>query len=257
MSTERKNKITSSFVTAIVLAIVLLLLYFCGLSYQFPPPESRQLILIEFVPDESGGGGGGGGGGRGEYSVPRSSVKDIRENPNWSTQISDGNAPMVATNPNSTTPENEKVLTFEPKPEPGATYRPGKGTGTGSGSGSGGGSVGGSGGGTGSGTGMGVGPGSGGGTGGGSGGGIGKGVGHGTGNRNYVDIPNVNINEHGVVYVEVHVNTEGKVISAAVINTPKYPTTITSAQIQEECKKRALATKYVPGKEELRIIKFY
>jgi hypothetical protein len=255
MSTERKNRVISSFVTAAVLAIVVFLLFICGLSYQFPPPEANNLILVEFFPVEDGGGGGGGGGtGGGEYAIPRSSNRDIRENPDWATQIADGDAPMVATNLNSTTPENEKVITLEPKPEPGATYKPGKGTG--SGAGSGGGSGGGTGGGTGTGTGMGIGPGSGGGTGGGSGGGIGKGIGHGTGNRAYVNIPDVTIKENGVVYVEVHVTAQGTVNSARIISTAKYPTNITNAQVRQDCINRALQVKYVAGKEEFRIIVF-
>jgi hypothetical protein len=46
------------------------------------------------------------------------------------------------------------------------------------------------------------------------------------------------------------------VINAAVINTTKFPTTVTSAKIQAECISRALSAKYAPGKEELRVIVF-
>jgi hypothetical protein len=59
-----------------------------------------------------------------------------------------------------------------------------------------------------------------------------------------------------VVYVEVHVTTEGNVSNARIISTAKYPTNITNAQILQECLNRALQAKYVAGKEELRIIIF-
>ena len=36
-----------------------------------------------------------------------------------------------------------------------------------------------------------------------------NGSGYGSGNRAYVNIPNVNISENGVVYVEVHVTEQG------------------------------------------------
>lgn len=222
------------------MAVVLLLLYFCGLYSQFPPPEARNLVLIEFMP-ESGGGGGGGG-----SDKQRSVTKTINEAPNISTQLSE-EAPKVFTNNESAQSQNNNLVE-EPKPEPGATYRRGSGSGGGSGSGSGTG--------TGSGTGMGVGPGSGSGTGGGAGSGTGRGIGYGTGNRKYVNIPDVNIHENGVVYVEVHVTTQGNVINARILSNEKYPTNITNAQIRQECINRALSAKYVAGKEELRIIVF-
>jgi len=86
--------------------------------------------------------------------------------------------------------------------------------------------------------------------------GSGKGVGYGSGNRAFVNIPDVNINEAGVVYVEIHVTAQGNVINARILSTEKYPTTITNPKIQQECLARALSAKYVVGKEELRVIVF-
>jgi len=86
--------------------------------------------------------------------------------------------------------------------------------------------------------------------------GSGKGISYGSGNRGYVNIPDVNINEAGVVYVEIHVTTQGNVINARILNTEKYRTTITNPKIQQECLARALSAKYIAGKEELRVIVF-
>jgi hypothetical protein len=238
MSAEKKNKIISSFVTAAVLALVFLFLYFCGLYSQKPPPLPKKMILIEFAVLDGGGGGSSGG-----YDLPKSAFKNYTESPNIETQIAE-EAPLVATNPSSSNSQNDQPLLSEPKQEPGATYRPGKGSGTGSGSG------GGSGSGTGTGMGMGSGSGSGGGT------GSGKGIGYGSGNRRYTNIPDVNINEAGVVHVEIHVSAQGNVVNARILNTQKYPTTITNAQVLQDCVDRALSAKYEAGKEELRIIIF-
>jgi hypothetical protein len=90
----------------------------------------------------------------------------------------------------------------------------------------------------------------------GAGEGSGRGIGYGSGNRAYVNIPDVNINENGTVHVEVHVTAQGNVINARILNTTKYPTTITNAKIQQDCITRALSAKYITGKEELRIIVF-
>jgi hypothetical protein len=120
----------------------------------------------------------------------------------------------------------------ERKLDPGIAYRPEKGSGTSGGTG------------TGTGTGIGMGLGS------------GKGIGYGSGNRGYVNIPDVNINEIGVIYVEVHVTEQGDVINARILSTPKYPTSITNEKTQQEVLRRALAAKYKSGKEELRIIVF-
>jgi len=124
---------------------------------------------------------------------------------------------------------NNKVGSYS-KSEQGITYRPGMGTGSGAG--------------------MGL----------GSSGdpneSSGKGIGYGAGNRAFVNIPDVNLNEKGTVYVEVHITEQGSVKNARIINTTKYPTTITSSKIQQDCIARALSAKYVAGKEELRIIVF-
>jgi len=118
------------------------------------------------------------------------------------------------------------------------SYRPGKGGGSGGETGTG----------TGAGAGMGLGSG--------EGAGSGKGIGYGSGNRAYVNIPDGNISENGVVYVEVHVTAQGNVINARILSTQKYPTNITNPKILEDCLTRALNAKYVTGREELRIIVF-
>jgi len=86
--------------------------------------------------------------------------------------------------------------------------------------------------------------------------GTGRGIGYGSGNRAYINIPDVNINENGVIYIEVHVTEKGDVINARILSTAKYPTNITNAKTQQECLARALSAKYVSGKEEMRVIVF-
>ncbi|MCL2290040.1 MAG: hypothetical protein FWC34_04960 [Bacteroidetes bacterium] len=83
-----------------------------------------------------------------------------------------------------------------------------------------------------------------------------RGIGYGSGNRGIINIPDVNINESGVIYVEVHVTEQGDVINARILSTPKYPTNITNEKTQQEVLRRALAAKYTTGKEELRILAF-
>ena len=245
MSMETKNKVISFFVTTVIMMLLLLLLYYFGLYSQNPPPEPKNLVLIEFSTYEGGGGGGGG-----NYKMPHASGENYVETPNWATQDAE-DVPVIATSSNPKPAQTKSDIInapIEPQPEPGVTYKPGKGSGTGGGSG------GGSGGGIGTGTGTGKGAGMGTGEGGGIG--SGKGPGYGTGNRAYTNIPDVNINENGVVYVEVHINVHGSVINARIINTEKFPTTITNAKVQQDCLNRALSAKYVAGKDELRIIMF-
>lgn len=81
-------------------------------------------------------------------------------------------------------------------------------------------------------------------------------VAYGTGNRGYTYMPDLTVSESGVVFVEVHVDTDGNVIDARVVSTDKYPTTITDKHILEDCVARAKTAKYRKGKEELRIIVF-
>ncbi len=69
-------------------------------------------------------------------------------------------------------------------------------------------------------------------------------------------MPDLTVTELGVVYVEVHISTDGTVVDARVVNNSKYPTTITNSRIQAECVAKAKTAKYKPGKEELRIIVF-
>jgi len=230
MSTETKNKVISSFVTTATMALVLLMLYVLGLYSQVPPPEPKKMILIELT---SGGGGGGGS------DMPKSARNISSEAPNLITQDTE-EAPVMASNPEPSRSQNDNAVSSEPKPDPGAAYRPGKGGGAGGGIGTG----------TGTGAGMGLGSGEG------AGAGSGKGIGYGSGNRAYVNIPDVNISENGVVYVEVHVTAQGNVIDARIISTSKHPTNITNAKILEDCLARARSAKYITGKEELRIIVF-
>ncbi len=139
----------------------------------------------------------------------------------------------------------------------------GSGTGSGLGPGEGGGHGGGIGSGTGHGIGYGTGSGSGSGSGYGSGIGPGKGSGsgggidYGTGSRGMINTINTTVNEEGQVCVEVHVTAEGNVISARVINTSKFKTTITNSQIQAQCIAQAKQARYKAGKEELRVIIFH
>lgn len=87
--------------------------------------------------------------------------------------------------------------------------------------------------------------------------GLGRGgVAYGTGNRGYIYMPDLTVSETGQIYVEVHVDTEGNVIEARVINNSKYPTTITNPRIQADCVSKAKTAKYRKGNEELRIIVF-
>ena len=230
MSAERKNKIISSFVTTLVMVLVFVLLYVLGLYSQVPPPPARDFILLEFT---SGGGGGGGS------DMPKTAQNVSSDAPDLATQETE-EAPVVVSNPKPTPSQNEHAVVTETKPEPGATYKGGTGGGTGGGKGTG----------TGTGAGMGLGSGEG------AGEGSGKGIGYGSGNRGYVNIPDVNINEAGVVYVEVHVTAQGNVINARILSSQKYPTNITSEKIRQECLARALAARYVTGKEELRVIVF-
>jgi uncharacterized protein (TIGR02145 family) len=81
-------------------------------------------------------------------------------------------------------------------------------------------------------------------------------ISYGTGTRGYIYMPDLTVTELGVVYVEVHISTDGTVVDARVVNNSKYPTTITNSRIQAECVAKAKTAKYKPGKEELRIIVF-
>ena len=140
-----------------------------------------------------------------------------------------------------------------PKLDQSNMYKGRGGTGSGTGSGSG----------IGSGTGSGLGPSSGSGSstgsglGPGEGGGHGGGIGYGTGTRGMVNSINTSLNEEGQVCVEVHVTAEGNVISARVINTSKFKTTIMNSSIQAQCIAQAKQARYKPGKEELRVIIFH
>lgn len=229
MSEEKKNKVISASVTTLVMGLLFLVLLFCSFSYQDPPPAPKKVILIELT--EMGGGGGGGN------QANTKSASKASSAPKMATQNSE-EAPSVVSNPNPKPNTNNTPVVNTPKPDQNAIFRPGMGGGTGGGTGSG----------TGSGIGTGIGPGEGSNSGG--------NIGYGTGNRGMVRIPDMTIKEDGIVYVEVHVNADGTVKDAKVLNTSKYPTSITSSVIRNECLNRAKSVKYVSGKEELRIIVF-
>ncbi len=106
------------------------------------------------------------------------------------------------------------------------------------------------------GSGSGIGSGEGSGLGPGTGGGHGGGIDYGTGSRGMINNINTTVNEEGQVCVEVHVTEEGNVISARVINTSKFKTTITNSTIQAQCLAQAKQARYKPGREELRVIIF-
>lgn len=228
MSDEKKFKLISFSVSTVVTLLVLLILLFCGFKYQNPPPPAKKIIMVELT--EMGGGGGGGN------EAPAKTKSQPSASENIATQNA-VEAQEVYTNPNVKKNSNNNSVNT-PKPDQNAMFRPGKGGGTGGGNGTG----------SGPGTGSGIGPGKGAGSGG--------GIGVGYGSRGMVKIPDLTIKEEGKVYVEVHVSEDGTVLDAKVISSQKYPTSITSAVIRNECIQRAKQAKYVKGKEELRIIVF-
>jgi len=237
MSEEKKNKLISSFVTAVFMSVVFLIIFFCGLKYQVPPPLAKKVILVELESFSSGGGGGGGG----NQAHTQAASKGGATEQLLTQDIED--APELPSSPKPKNTNTPHVVS--PTPDPAAIYRPGTGGGSGGGSGTG----------MGSGIGSGIGPGEGGGSGGGSGGGTGSGIGYGKGNRSH-NIPDVTITENGVVYVEVHVTADGTVLSARILMNKNYPTNITNSKIWEDCLARAKKAKFKPGKEELRVIMF-
>lgn len=81
-------------------------------------------------------------------------------------------------------------------------------------------------------------------------------IGYGTGRRSVVYMPNLTLPEIGYVYVEVHVDAEGNVIEARILNNSRYNTTISDPKILSDCISKAKTVKYFKGKEELRIIVF-
>jgi len=231
MAEERKNKIISASITAIVMVILLLLCFFCGFTYQIPPPQPKKAILIELSTWDGGGGGG---------SQSPNKQQRVHHNGDPTTTQRWEEAPRVDHNPNTTL--RQEHIPIQPQLDPKAVYK--QGTGGGSGSGTGGGS------------GSGIDFGNGSGSGGGSGGGSGQGIGYGTDHRGYTYMPDLKVKESGEVYVEVHVMEDGTVKDARIINSKKYPTTIPNSKIQQECVDKAKTAKYKSGKEEFRIIVF-
>ncbi len=229
MDNDKKYKIISGCVTVIAMGILTIFMICCGFTRSVPPPPAKKALLIEL---NSIGGGGGGG-----VEAPSPQHQTSSSSEQIATQNAE-EAPSVPTShvrkPNST----QTQAVTQPKPDPNAAYRPGRGGGKGGGNGTG----------TGSGTGSGLGPGEGDGSGG--------GIGYGAGNRGYTYMPDLTVSETGQVYVEVHVSADGTVIDARVVNNSKYPTTITNRKIQADCVAKAKTAKYKQGKEELRIIVF-
>ena len=220
---------SGSTIVALVLIIVLLLAF--GLKSIIPPPPPKKTFYVDIA--EYAGGGGGGG-----TPDPTPSTSRQPSGQTYATQNAQA-APSVAQSDNPSTTNSQPAVST-PKPDQSKMFQKGKyGTGSGGGSGSG----------IGSGTGSGLGPGEGGGSGG--------GIGYGTGTRGMINSINTTVNEEGQVCVEVHVTAEGNVISARVINTSKFKTTIMNSSIQAQCIAQAKQARYKPGKEELRVIIFH
>ena len=218
---------SGSTIAALVLIIVLLLAF--GLKSIIPPPPPKKTFYVDIA--EYAGGGGGGG-----TPDPTPSTSRQPSGQTYATQNAQS-APSVAQSDKPSTTNNTQA----PKSDPNAEYRSRGRSGSGSG--------GGSGSGIGSGTGSGLGPG--------EGGGHGGGIGYGTGTRGMINTINTTVNEEGQVCVEVHVTAEGNVISARVINTAKFKTTISNSAIQAQCIEQAKQARYKAGKEELRVIIFH
>ncbi|MDR1757802.1 MAG: hypothetical protein LBR51_02410 [Bacteroidales bacterium] len=241
-STNTKDKATAGIISLLLMLLLFLILYFLKLSYLYPPPESREIIEIELT---SWGGGGGGGGNSNPVNHPVATAPAAEH----LQTMPDIDLPAVPSSPRKTPEKNniaEPAREDSPKPNPAAMYQPGMGGGKGGGSGSG----------TGSGTGSGLGDGEGSGSGGGKGAGTGMGIGYGTGDRGISYMPDLHVKESGKVYVEVHVAASGKILDAKILSNTKYPTSITTAKIQQECVNKAKTAVYKPGKEELRVIVF-
>ncbi len=217
---------SGSTIAALVLIIVLLLTF--GLKSIIPPPPPKKTFYVDIA--EYAGGGGGGG-----TPDPTPSTSRQPSGQTYATQNAQS-APSVAQSDKPSTTNNTQA----PKSDPNAEYRSRGRSGSGSG--------GGEGSGIGSGTGKGLGPG--------EGGGHGGGIGYGTGTRGMINTINTTVNEEGQVCVEVHVTAEGNVISARVINTAKFKTTISNSAIQAQCIAQAKQARYKAGKEELRVIIF-
>ena len=218
----------SASIGAMILIIVLLLTF--GLKSVIPPPPPKKTFYVDIT--EYAGGGGGGG-----TPEPTKTSSRTPSGQTYATQNAQ-DAPSVARSDKPTTNTNSQPAVSTPKPDQSAMYKGRGGTGSGGGSGSG----------IGSGEGSGLGPG--------TGGGHGGGIGYGTGSRGMINNINTTVNEEGQVCVEVHVTEEGNVISARVINTSKFKTTITNSTIQAQCLAQAKQARYKPGKEELRVIIF-
>ncbi len=229
---ELKNKLISASVTSVIMVLLIVFMLVCGFTHQVPAPPAKKVILIE-LEEEVGGGGGGGG-------TPQPTANP---QPTPSTRSAVTTNDHTAPASNYTKTPKPQTEASAPKVNQNALFN-GKGGGSGTGNGTGTGS------GTGSGRGTGIGTGDGAGNGG--------GIGYGTGNRGYRRAPDITINvsESGSVYVEVEIDETGTVVAAKVISNNKYPTSITSQSIREECVRRAKAVKYVSGKHEYRVIMF-
>lgn len=223
-----KDDLISSGVSIISMILIIVLLMVFGLKSIIPPPPPKKTFYVDIAEYVGGGGGGG-------TPDPTPSTARHSSGQTYATQNAQA-APSVAQSDKPTTTNNTQTQ----KSDPNAEYKSRGKSGTGSG--------GGSGSGIGSGEGSGLGPG--------TGGGHGGGVGYGTGSRGMINNINTTVSEEGQVCVEVHVSPEGNVLSARVINTSKFKTTISNSAIQAQCITQAKQARYKPGKEELRVIIF-
>ena len=226
-SAPRRNRIIGIVVSLLFHSLLFLMFCFMGLAYQYPPPPE---IGIEV--DMGGGSRGGGskGGETAEIRTPQPSTTD-----NTPTQDIDPTVPVNTTTkpnptPTNTHPPADPVQVVDQK----ALFPPKKGNSGGGGSGG----IGNEGG-----TGKGIGSDSGDGD-----GGIGKSIGGGIGDFSLKGRPVVSKafppsrpNLEGIVVVEFRADREGNVIHA---KAGARGTTITNAQIWDECEKAARRSKF-------------
>lgn len=226
----------SAISTTVIMVVLMLLMLFLGFSHQIPPPEPKKVIMIE-LDDKFGGGNHQRGGSKGNVSAPAESQAKAPQSPQTPAApnyVTDASSPVTT---EASPVKNDRPK--EPQVNSNALFK-GSHNGTQSGSG------------LGRGNGLGQGDDTG------SGMGAGKGIGYGEGSRPYRRSPDLvlPVSEVGQVSVELEVAATGQVVSARIINTSKYPTTVTSASVQQECLNKAKKISYREGEHELRIIVF-
>lgn len=257
----------SGVITAIIFAIVLLLLFVLKFDVDKEKEKKDEVVVIL----ESGGGGGGGAtlnfgesgsGAKFQSDIPAQQVTDKASQPTEEVVGSDDDKAEAVANTKPVKVRDPLMQNSKPQVEVDKTPKKptnsaldnlikgndqgGGGDGVSHGSYGTGGTGNGTGGGTGSGNGTGTGPGSGSGSGGGSGAGRGTGV----GNYNLAGrkvltkpAPRYTCNEQGTVVLQITVDQSGKVIKAE-----RYRGTTNSAQcLFDQAKQAAMSTKFDAG----------